>query len=45
MWYWNDAGLAPDIEKCATACEVMSSIGDLAVIDGTHIMLTTDSGF
>ena len=44
VWYWNKAELAPDIEKCVIACEVNSGIGNLTVIDQTHIMLATDSG-
>ena len=44
MWYWSDGEVAPDIEKCTAACEVNSSIGDLATVDQTRIMLTTDLG-
>ena len=44
MWYWSDGEVAPDIEKCTAACEVNSSIGDLATLDQTRIMLTTDLG-
>ena len=44
VWFWKDTASVPDIEKCTTACEVDSGIGDLTVIDETHIILATDSG-